>query len=153
MQPDNTTPGGISDSVVSGDVHHHHYTDQAGQPVAAAPAAAAPAAAAPVAAAPVAAAPVAAAPQVVVVQQQQQQQMAAAGPTVIQTGSQKSTTVAYLLWFFLGWLGIHRFYTGHMVTGIIWFLTGALCGFGWLIDIFLIPGLVRESGGTVIVYP
>ena len=25
MQPDENTPGGINDSVISGDVHHHHY--------------------------------------------------------------------------------------------------------------------------------
>ncbi len=28
MQPDEKTPGGISDSVITGDVHHHHHYQQ-----------------------------------------------------------------------------------------------------------------------------
>ncbi len=31
MQPDENTPGGISDSVITGDVHHHHYQQPAPQ--------------------------------------------------------------------------------------------------------------------------
>jgi hypothetical protein len=31
MQPDENTPGGISDSVITGDVHHHHYQQSAPQ--------------------------------------------------------------------------------------------------------------------------
>jgi TM2 domain-containing membrane protein YozV len=59
----------------------------------------------------------------------------------------KSTAVAYLLWFIFGFgiLGIHRFYTGNVVSGIIWFFTGGLFGIGAIIDLFLIPGLVRDA--------
>jgi TM2 domain-containing membrane protein YozV len=53
--------------------------------------------------------------------------------------------VAYILWFFLGYLGIHRFYCGRYISGIIWFLTGGLFGIGWIIDIFLIPGMVLDD--------
>ena len=57
----------------------------------------------------------------------------------------QNTLVAYILWFFLGFLGIHRFYCGKWKTGILWFLTGGLFGIGWLIDIILVPSMVRES--------
>jgi len=49
-----------------------------------------------------------------------------------------------LLWIPpLGLFGIHRFYNGRIVSGIIWALTAGLAGIGWLVDLFLIPGMVR----------
>jgi len=59
----------------------------------------------------------------------------------------RSVLIAYLLWFFFGCLGIHRFYCGKIGTGIIWLLTGGVFGIGWFIDIFLIPGMVAEANG------
>jgi len=57
----------------------------------------------------------------------------------------KSTFVSYLLWILggLGVLGLHRFYLGRWVTGLIWFFTGGLFLFGAIIDLFLIPGMVQ----------
>ena len=57
----------------------------------------------------------------------------------------KSTGVAYLLWFFLGFLGAHRFYLGRMGTGLIYLFTFGLCGFGLIYDLFVIPRMVREE--------
>jgi DNA-directed RNA polymerase subunit RPC12/RpoP len=57
----------------------------------------------------------------------------------------RSTGIAYLLWFFLGYLGVHRFYCGRVWSGVLWFLTLGLFGIGWIIDAFLIPGMVEES--------
>ena len=49
----------------------------------------------------------------------------------------KNKIVAALLAFFLGWLGIHKFYLGKTTAGIIM----ALCGtIGWLL--FAIPPLI-----------
>ena len=61
----------------------------------------------------------------------------------------KSLVVAVLLWLFLGLLGIHRFYLGHVFIGILYLLTGGLCGIGWVIDgiLFLVGGL-RPKNGT-----
>jgi TM2 domain-containing membrane protein YozV len=56
-----------------------------------------------------------------------------------------STTVGYILWIF-GFTGAHRFYFGRPLTGTLWLLTGGLLGVGWLIDLFLIPGMSRGAG-------
>jgi TM2 domain-containing membrane protein YozV len=55
-----------------------------------------------------------------------------------------SKTVGYLLWIF-GFTGAHRFYYGKRITGLVWLLTGGLFFIGWLIDLFLIPGMDREA--------
>mgnify|MGYP002010794816 CR=1 FL=1 len=57
----------------------------------------------------------------------------------------KSLPVAYVLWAIGGIYGIHRFYLGQVALGLLYLFTGGLCGIGWLIDAFLIPGLVEEA--------
>lgn len=80
--------------------------------------------------------------------------------------AKKSVLVAYLLWFFLGWLGLHRFYLGYVVSGLLML---ALWGVGtllsvifigyvilvvpflwWLLDLILIPGMARDSNNRII---
>jgi TM2 domain-containing membrane protein YozV len=55
-----------------------------------------------------------------------------------------SRTIGYLLWIF-GFTGAHRFYFGKPITGAIWFFTLGLAGIGWLIDLFLIPGMDERA--------
>ena len=58
----------------------------------------------------------------------------------------KNKWVAFLLCLFLGYLGIHRFYVGKIGTGILWLLTGGLCGVGWIIDcIVIVCGGFRDK--------
>ena len=54
----------------------------------------------------------------------------------------KSKLVAFLLWFFLGGLSMHRFYLGKIGSGILYLLTGQLFGIGWIIDLFLLGSMV-----------
>jgi len=82
--------------------------------------------------------------------------------------SKKSLPVAYVLWFLIGGLGIHRFYLGdsrsggiilgcavgaivlgmaiHPFFSILW----AVVGVWWLVDLFLMPGLVRKANEALI---
>ncbi|MGV3017378.1 NINE protein [Rothia sp. 88186D007BW] len=72
----------------------------------------------------------------------------------------KSTAVAYLLWFFLGGLGAHKFYlkqsgmgAAYLVTWLLGLATAVII-IGWfllgivfillIVDAFLIPGQVRD---------
>lgn len=55
-----------------------------------------------------------------------------------------SVLFGYLLWIF-GFLGMHRFYYGKPISGTIWFFTLGLLGIGWIVDLFLIPGMDREA--------
>lgn len=79
--------------------------------------------------------------------------------------SQKSILVAYLLWWFFGIFGGHRFYMGkkHAVTMLVitiigfltavlivgWFLLLAMCIMA-IIDAFKIPNWVKEYNLKVI---
>jgi len=80
--------------------------------------------------------------------------------------AKKSVLVAYLLWFFLGWLGLHRFYLGYVISGLLmlalWgvgtLLTFILVGYvilvvpflWWLLDLLLIPGMARDRNNEII---
>jgi TM2 domain-containing membrane protein YozV len=57
----------------------------------------------------------------------------------------KSTAVTYLLWILGGFgvLGLQRFYLGRWVSGLIWLLTGGVFLIGAIIDLFVIPEMVR----------
>ena len=52
--------------------------------------------------------------------------------------------IGYLLWLF-GFTGAHRFYYGRPVSGTIYFFTLGLFLIGWLVDLFLIPGMDRDA--------
>ncbi len=82
--------------------------------------------------------------------------------------NKKSLVVAYLLWIFVGWLGLHRIYLGRVLSGIAQLLLWLCCalltvltlGVGhvlflvpaiWLlIDALLIPGIVRGYNNDLI---
>jgi len=63
-----------------------------------------------------------------------------------------SLIIGYLLWIF-GFMGAHRFYYGKPVTGTIYFFTLGLFFIGWVVDLFLIPGMERDADFTYIQGP
>jgi TM2 domain-containing membrane protein YozV len=89
----------------------------------------------------------------------------AAREMMMYDAQKKSVGVAYLLWFFLGTLGGHRFYVGRtgtavaqllltiagactMFLGVGFFIVGCV-GLWVLIDAFLLPGIIRASNITL----
>lgn len=58
--------------------------------------------------------------------------------------STHSIVVGYILWIF-GFMGAHRFYFGRPVSGTIYFFTLGLLLIGWIVDLFLIPGMDRDA--------
>ena len=52
--------------------------------------------------------------------------------------------IGYMLWRF-GFMGAHRFYYGRPVSGTIYFFTLGLLLIGWIVDLFLIPGMERSA--------
>lgn len=58
-----------------------------------------------------------------------------------------SNGVAYLLWLCccFGLCGLHRFYVGKPVSGLLWLFTIGLLGFGQLFDLLLIPGMIESA--------
>jgi hypothetical protein len=62
--------------------------------------------------------------------------------------SDKQWLVTLLLAFFLGVLGVHRFYTGHTGIGVAQLLTLGGCGIWSFIDfILIIVGLYKDAKG------
>ncbi len=55
-----------------------------------------------------------------------------------------SKIVGYILWIF-GFMGAHRFYYGRPVSGTLYFFTLGLLFVGWIVDLFLIPGMDRSA--------
>jgi TM2 domain-containing membrane protein YozV len=69
--------------------------------------------------------------------------------------NKKQASVAYVLWFFLGYFGAHNFYLGRTGTAVAQLLltltiVGVAITFFWtLVDAFLIPGWVRRENSLL----
>ncbi len=62
--------------------------------------------------------------------------------------AQKNKLLAFILCFFFGFWGVHRFYTGKIGTGLLWLFSGGLFGIGWLVDVISIAaGGYRDANG------
>ncbi len=79
----------------------------------------------------------------------------------------KSLVAAYVLWFFLGYVGAHRFYLGRPLSGLIMLALSAITlvltlvsfgllgflwgvvGLWWLIDALLIPGMAQGTNSRI----
>lgn len=57
----------------------------------------------------------------------------------------KSLAAAYIFAFLGGYLGLHRFYLGQIGIGIVYLLTLGVFGIGWIIDLIVLPGIVKKA--------
>ena len=68
------------------------------------------------------------------------------------TGEGKDWLTTLLLAIFLGWLGVHRFYTDHVGIGVAQLLTAGGCGIWTLVDIIMIAaGSYKDKQGRPLV--
>lgn len=54
---------------------------------------------------------------------------------------EKESSIAYICWFVVG---VHYFYLGKPIINLLYWITGGGFGIWAIIDLFRIPGLVRE---------
>lgn len=59
-----------------------------------------------------------------------------------------SYTITWVLLTFLGIFGIHRFYMGKWISGIIYLLTGGIIGLGVLYDFWTLNDQVSEINSS-----
>lgn len=83
--------------------------------------------------------------------------------SMLYDAGKRSIAATYALWFFFGWLGVHRFYAGYKASGLVMLI---LAGVAWyrviavesagvlafivlgvwvLVDAALIPSMVRKT--------
>ena len=81
----------------------------------------------------------------------------------------KSLALAYVLWLFLGFLGIHRIYLDRVGSGVVMLVLTLLAALvnvipilgqivalflflpvlvWWIVDVFLIPGIAKNTAKT-----
>lgn len=69
----------------------------------------------------------------------------------VPTVSPKSKGIAFLLALFLGFFGVHCFYVGRTVMGVIYLLTCGLFLIGWIYDIYrTATGNFKDANGLYI---
>ena len=70
-------------------------------------------------------------------------QVIASEQGAVATGTH-SMLIGYATWL-LGMFGAHRFYYGKPISGTLYFFTFGLLFVGWIVDLFLIPGMQKDA--------
>lgn len=59
-------------------------------------------------------------------------------------------SIAWLLLVFLGFFGIHRFYQGKVLTGLLYLVSGGVFGIGYIYDLLTLNEQVDELNRRVV---
>lgn len=67
--------------------------------------------------------------------------------TTITSDKNKHKALMYAI--FGGWFGLHQYYVGNIIKGLIYAFTFGLCMIGWVIDILkILVGSFRDNTGA-----
>ena len=61
----------------------------------------------------------------------------------------KNYNITWILMTFLGIFGVHRFYLGKWISGVIWLLTGGLFLIGYLYDYWTLNEQIDEVNSSI----
>jgi TM2 domain-containing membrane protein YozV len=65
-------------------------------------------------------------------------------------GGKYSYTITWVLLTFGGIFGVHRFYLGKWISGLVWLLTFGLLGCGYLYDLWTLNKTVSEANSSAL---
>ena len=69
----------------------------------------------------------------------------------VNSGENKDGVITLVLCLFFGYLGVHRFFSGHIGIGIVQLLTAGGCGIWTLIDLIMIAaGSYKDADGNIV---
>ncbi len=74
------------------------------------------------------------------------------GAGLNRSAERRSVALSYLLWCtcLVGLCGLPRFYNRKPLSGTLWLLTFGLCGIGQLLDLVLLPDMVRQANQSLL---
>jgi TM2 domain-containing membrane protein YozV len=75
-----------------------------------------------------------------------------AGLVLNRAAERRSVALSYLFWCtgLVGLCGLQRFYNRKPLSGTLWLLTLGLCGIGQLLDLVLVPDMVRQANQSLL---
>ncbi len=75
-----------------------------------------------------------------------------AGLALNPASERRSVALSYLLWCtcLVGLCGLQRFYNRKPLSGTLWLFSFGLCGIGQLLDLVLVPDMVRQANQSLL---
>ena len=63
----------------------------------------------------------------------------------------KSKIITLIVCILFGWGGFHRFYTGHVIVGLLYMFSFGMLGIGWALDtLWILLGSFKDANGQLL---